>query len=178
MKWPHAAPNYRDSISERLTSVTMSMLGERAGRPSDELLRRSLRNHAFVLPGPEEADLPTEVANTLHWVGKASRLLSDLAEPAVGRMVLDSLKLRLDGTAAAAETVQRKRRTLVNAVHYAVDLGEFKENLITAVRWRRPKVSKDVDSRVVANPDQVRALLHAVSYVGGYGRARGSPLAS
>ncbi|SDJ78022.1 tyrosine-type recombinase/integrase [Streptomyces indicus] len=176
MKWPHAAPNYRDSISESLTSVTMAMLSERAGRPSDKLLRHSLRNYAFVLPGPEDADLPTEVANAFHWVAKASRPLSDLAEPAVGRMVLDSLKLRLDGSAAAAETVQRKRRTLVNAVHYAVDLGEFKENPITAVRWKRPKVSKAVDPRVVANPEQVRALLHAVSYVGGYRRARGRRL--
>lgn len=41
----------------------------------------------------------------------------------MARAVLDSLKLKLDGTAAAAETVRRKRRTLVNAANYAVDLG-------------------------------------------------------
>ncbi|MFJ4581400.1 tyrosine-type recombinase/integrase [Streptomyces echinatus] len=176
MKWPHAAPNTRDGINESLTAVTVALLDDRPGRPAEDLLRKALRNWAFVLPGPDDRELPTEIANTLHWVAKASRPLSDLADAVVGRAVLDSLKLKLDGTAAAAETVRRKRRTLVNAMHYAVDLGEFKENPITAVRWKKPKVVKEVDPRVVANPEQARALLTAVSYVGGYGRARGRRL--
>jgi integrase len=176
MKWPHAAPNTRNGINESLTAVTVALLGDRPGRPSDDELRKALRNWAFVLPGPEGRDLPTEVANTLHWVAKASRPLSDLGDPAIGRAVLDSLKLKLDGTAAAAETVRRKRRTLVNAMHYAVDLGEFKENPITAIRWKKPKVAGEVDPRVVANPEQARSLLAAVSYVGGYRRARGRRL--
>nr|WP_276204658.1 hypothetical protein [Streptomyces kanamyceticus] len=112
----------------------------------------------------------------LHWVAKASRSLADLADPAVARQVLYSLKLKLDGTAAAAETVRRKRRTLVNAANYAVDLGELQENPITAVRWQKPKVSNQVDPRVVANPEQARNLLTAVSYIGGYRRARGRRL--
>ncbi|WP_405572815.1 site-specific integrase [Streptomyces sp. NBC_01167] len=176
MKWPHAAPNTRDGINESLMSVTMAMLDHRSGRPSDDLLRKALRNWAFVLPGPHERELPTEIGNVLHWVEKASRPLSDLADPVIGRTVLDSLKLKLDGTAAAAETVRRKRRTLVNAVHYAVDLGEFPENPLASVRWQKPKVSSEVDPRVVANPEQARSLLHAVSYVGGYRRARGRRL--
>lgn len=176
MKWPHAAPNTRNGINEALTAVTMALLDERPGQPSEELIRRALRNGAFVLPGPDERELPTEMANTLHWVAKASRPLSDLGDAAIGRAVLDSLKLRLDGTAAAAETVRRKRRTLVNALHYAVDLGEFKENPITGIRWKKPNVAGEVDPRVVANPEQARSLLTAVSYVGGYGRARGRRL--
>ncbi|MFJ5558952.1 hypothetical protein ACIQCD_16445 [Streptomyces sp. NPDC093250] len=110
-----------------------------------------------------------EIANTLHWVAKALRRLSDLGDAAIGRAVLDSLKLKLDGTAAAAETVRRKLRTLVNALHYAMDLGEFVENPITGIRWKKPKVAGEVDPRVVANPTQARSLLTAVSYVGGYG---------
>ncbi|MFI8238556.1 tyrosine-type recombinase/integrase [Streptomyces sp. NPDC085866] len=176
MKWPHAAPNTRNGINESLTAVTMALLDDRPGRPSDDLLRKALRNWAFVLPGPDDRELPTEIANTLHWVAKASRPLSDLGDAAIGRAVLDSLKLKLDGTAAAAETVRRKRRTLVNALHYAVDLGEFKENPITAIRWKKPKVAGEVDPRVVANPEQARSLLTAVSYIGGYGRARGRRL--
>ncbi|MEV4947288.1 site-specific integrase, partial [Streptomyces sp. NPDC053755] len=151
-------------------------LADRPGRPSDDLLRKALRNWAFVLPGPGEREMPAEIANALHWVAKASRPLSDLSDPVIGRAVLDSLKLKLDGTAAAAETVRRKRRTLVNAMHYAVDLGEFPENPLAAVRWQKPKVSSEVDPRVVANPEQARSLLHAVSYVGGYRRARGRRL--
>ncbi|MET9981226.1 tyrosine-type recombinase/integrase [Streptomyces rochei] len=171
----HAAPNTRDGINEALTSVTLELLDERAGRPSDEVIRRALRNWAFVLPGPDDREVPNDVRNVLHWVSKASRP-ADLAEPATARAVLDSLKLKLDGTAAAAETVRRKRRTLVNAANYAVDLGELRENPITAVRWQKPKVSNQVDPRVVANPEQARNLLAAVSYVGGYRRARGRRL--
>ncbi|MGW6354593.1 tyrosine-type recombinase/integrase [Streptomyces sp. NPDC055092] len=176
MKWPHSAPNTRDAINESLTSVTLALLDERAGRPSDAALRRALRNWAFLLPGPDSRDVPDDVLNVLHWVAKASRPLADLADAAVARQVLDSLKLKLDGAAAAAETVRRKRRTLVNAANYAVDLGELQENPITAVRWQKPKVSNQVAPRVVANPEQARNLLTAVSYVGGYRRARGRRL--
>ncbi|MEU2299614.1 site-specific integrase [Streptomyces antibioticus] len=176
MKWPHAAPNTRDGINESLTSVTIALLGDRPGRPSAPLIRQALRNWAFVLPGPAEREAPTEIANTLHWIAKASRPLNDLADPVTAREVLDSFKVRLDGKGAAAETVRRKRRTFVNALHYAVDLGEFKENPLTAVRWQKPKVSSEVDPRVVVNPQQALSLLHAVSYVGGYRRARGRRL--
>ncbi|WP_062642078.1 tyrosine-type recombinase/integrase [Streptomyces maremycinicus] len=176
MKWPHTAPNTRSGINESLTAVTMALLDDRPGRPPEELIRKTLRNWGFVLPGPDDRDLPDDVASVLHWVSKASRPLADLGDAALARAVLDSLKLKLDGTAAAAETVRRKRRTLVNALHYAVDLGEFKENPITGIRWKKPKVAGEVDPRVVANPEQARSLLTAVSYVGGYGRARGRRL--
>ncbi|MGN9813797.1 tyrosine-type recombinase/integrase [Streptomyces sp. SD11] len=176
MKWPHAAPNTRDGINESLTSVTIALLDDRPGRPSALLIRQALRNWAFVLPGPAEREVPTEIANTLHWIAKASRPLNDLADPVTAREVLDSFKIRLDGKSAAAETVRRKRRTFVNALHYAVDLGEFRENPLTAVRWQKPKVSSEVDPRVVVNPQQALSLLHAVSYVGGYRRARGRRL--
>lgn len=176
MKWPHAAPNTRDGINESLTSVTIALLDDRPGRPSAPLIRQALRNWAFVLPGPTEREAPTEIANTLHWITKASRPLNDLADPVTAREVLDSFKVRLDGKSAAAETVRRKRRTFVNALHYAVDLGEFRENPLTAVRWQKPKVSSEVDPRVVVNPQQALSLLHAVSYVGGYRRARGRRL--
>ncbi|MFI5966175.1 tyrosine-type recombinase/integrase [Streptomyces asoensis] len=176
MKWPHAAPNTRSGINESLTAVTMALLDDRPGRPPEELIRKALRHWAFVLPGPDDRDLPDDVAIVLHWVSKASRPLSDFEDAALARAVLDSLKLKLDGTADAAETVRRKRRTLVNALHYAVDLGEFKENPISGIRWKKPKVAGEVDPRVVANPEQARSLVTAVSYVGGYGRARGRRL--
>ncbi|WP_419997782.1 tyrosine-type recombinase/integrase [Streptomyces boninensis] len=176
MKWPYAAPKSRDSMNESLTVVTMAMLDERSARPSDTAMRAALRNWAFVLPGPTDRELPVDIGNTLAWVSKASRPLSDLQDSALMRSLLDALKLKLDGTPAAAETVRRKRNVLVNALNYAVDLGEFKENPVAAVRWQRPKVAKEVDPRVVANPEQARSLLHAVSYVGGYKRAKGRRL--
>ncbi|GAA0662826.1 hypothetical protein GCM10009548_33050 [Streptomyces malaysiensis subsp. malaysiensis] len=102
--------------------------------------------------------------------------MADLAKPSEILAVLDTLKLKLDGSAAAAETVRRKKNTLVNALKYAVDLGEFKENPISAARWQKPKVVQTVDPRVVANPTQARSLLCAVSYVGKTRRSRGRHL--
>jgi hypothetical protein len=44
------------------------------------------------------------------------------------------------------------------------------------INWRITKTVKQVDPRVVANPTQARSLLCALSYVGGYRRARGRRL--
>lgn len=84
------------------------------------------------------------------------------------RSVLDSLKLTLSGAPAAAETVRRKRALLFNVLAYAVELGE---NPVTLVKWKLPKVTKEVDRRVVVNPQQAAELLGAV-----YRRARGRRL--
>ncbi|MFF5128197.1 tyrosine-type recombinase/integrase [Streptomyces syringium] len=176
MKWPHAAPNTRDGINEALTLVTMALLDECPGRPEDGLLREALRKWAFVLPTPGEREVPVAVGNALHWLGKASKPLADLGKPAVLLGVLDALKLKLDGTAAAPETVRRKKNTFVNALEYAKNLGEFTENPMTLVQWKRPRVVKQVDPRVVFNPRQAGRLLDATTYVGGFRRARGRRL--
>jgi integrase len=176
MKWPHAAPNTRDEINEGLTAVTKVLLLDKPGKPEAEILQRALRNWAFVLPGPDDREVPPVYAAALKWVQKASRPLADLKEPVVMREVLDSFKVKMDGGPAAGETVRRKRKTLVNAMEYAVDRGDFDDNPVKSVKWEKPKVVKEVDPRVVANPTQATSLLSAVSYVGGYERARGRRL--
>jgi integrase len=100
----------------------------------------------------------------------------DLNDPVVTRAVLDSLRFRLNGEPAAVETVRRKRKVLVNAVQYGIERGLFADNPVTRSRWRTPKAVVQVDPRVVVTPGQARALLDAVSYVGGYRRARGRRL--
>ncbi|MFI0086462.1 tyrosine-type recombinase/integrase [Streptomyces bobili] len=176
MKWPHAAPNSRDSANETMTLVTTQLLDDRPGRPADDVLRRALRGWAFVVQGADEEPPPVDIANALHWVAKASLPLVTLKNPADIRRVLDSLKLTLSGATAAAETVRRKRAVLFNALAYAVELGELPENPVTLVKWKPPTVTKEVDRRVVVNPRQAGELLAAVSYVGGYRRARGRRL--
>ncbi|MEC3997231.1 site-specific integrase [Actinacidiphila sp. DG2A-62] len=176
MKWPHAAPNYRDDINEALTAVTKALVPKRPDQPSDNALQRALRDWAFVLPGPAEREMPTGAAAAIDWVAMHSPALRDLEQPAVMRGVLDALKLKLDGTAASSETVKRKRKVLVNALNYAVELGEIKDNPVNAVSWQKPPRVIPVDPRVVANPKQARVLIDAVSYVGGYERARGRRL--
>jgi hypothetical protein len=39
--------------------------------------------------------------------------------------VLDAISVRLDGTAAGASTITRKRSVFANALKYAVELGEL-----------------------------------------------------
>jgi hypothetical protein len=67
MKWPHAAPNTRNGINEALTAVTIALLDERPGQPSEELIRRALRNWAFVFPGPDE-----RAGRNRRWPGKST----------------------------------------------------------------------------------------------------------
>ncbi|MEU5798434.1 tyrosine-type recombinase/integrase [Streptomyces sp. NPDC047813] len=173
MKWPDAAPNSRDSTNEALTEATMVLCEERPDRPEDAVLRGALRGWAFVVHEGDAPQPPTDVANALHWVGKASMPLTTLKDPATARRVLDRIRRKLDGTPASAETTRRKKRVLTNAVKYAVELGELEEDPFAAVQWTAPKVTETVDPEVVVNPRQARELLAAVSYIGGYKRARG-----
>ncbi|MCX5194385.1 site-specific integrase [Streptomyces sp. NBC_00249] len=66
--------------------------------------------------------------------------------------------------------------TLVNAVRYAIELGQLRADPLANISWRITETVQQVDPRVVVNPVQARNLLCAVSYVGGYGRARGRRL--
>ena len=176
MRWPQIAAKTRNETNDALCAITQAMLRDMRGRPSDDLLRRALRDWAFVVPRPESRGMPTDVRLALRWVAGASRPLTDLLYPAVMRAVLEALRLKQDGTVAAAETQRHKRMTLVNAVRYAIEQGGLRTDPMATVNWRIAKTVKQVDPRVVANPTQARCLLCAVSYVGSYRRARGRRL--
>ncbi|MHC3472403.1 hypothetical protein ACYF6T_27425 [Streptomyces sp. 7R007] len=176
MRWPQVAAKTRNETNDALCAITLTMLRDVRGRPSDELLRQALRNWAFVLPRPDLRTAPPDMRFALRWVARASRPLTDLMDPAVMRAVLQALRLKQDGTVAAAETQRHKRMTLVNAVRYAIEQGGLPDDPLANVNWRIAKIVKQVDPRVVANPAQARSLLHAVSYVGSYRRARGRRL--
>ncbi|QNP65298.1 hypothetical protein [Streptomyces genisteinicus] len=110
------AAKTRSETNDALCSITEAMLRKPRGRPDDELLRRALRNWAFVIPRPDTRTAPTEVRLALDWVARASPPLDDLLDPVVMRGVLQALRLKRDGRVAAAETQRRKRMTLVNVV--------------------------------------------------------------
>jgi integrase len=139
-------------------------------------VHRVLRSWAFVVPGPEAREIPPQDRLVLAWVAKASRPLIDLHDPAVARAVLEALSVKRDGMPAAPYTSGRKRRILVNALFYAMEQGELGSNPLDQVRWRVPKQARAVDPRVVINPLQAQNLLGALSYVGGFKRARGRRL--
>jgi hypothetical protein len=116
-------------------------------------------------PRPELRTAPRDV-----------RPLTDLMDPAVMRAVLQALRLKQDGTVAAAETQRHKRMTLVNAVRYGIEQGRFRSDPIANINCRIAKTVKQVDPRAVANPAQARSLLQAVSYGGSYRRTHGRRL--
>ncbi|MEV8312278.1 hypothetical protein AB0P36_34540 [Streptomyces flavidovirens] len=67
----------------------------------------------------------------LQCVAKSSRPLIDLHDPILARDVLESLRRKLDGGEAAVETMRRKRKVLVHALHYAIERGAS----WAATRW-------------------------------------------
>ena len=77
---------------------------------------------------------------------------------------------KLDGTAAAASTVGRKRAVLHNALEYAVERRLLSQNPLAALKTRRTRTVEVVDKRVVANPEQAARLLDGVRQQGRTGR--------
>ena len=161
MKWPHLAPNSRRNTARALTFGTLAMVSGSRGRPPEEDLRKALTTWTFNR-GSEGQEPSAEVALALTWLHRNMRAVGDLAQPAVARSVLDALTRRVDGTTAAAATVQRQRGVLVNLAEYAVERGLLIKNPFTALAWKAPRTVKGVDRRVVVNPGQARALLAAV----------------
>ena len=171
MKWPRAAATTRNSMTDALATVTAALVDDRPGQPEVMLLRRALRQYALV-PSSRTLPRPAEVAAALGWLERASLPLSELEKPRNVRLALDALTLRLDGTAAAATTIRRKRSVFYNVLGYAAELEELSANSLDRVKWKPPKVAEVVDRRVVVNPRQARELLTAVTYVGRPWRGR------
>jgi integrase len=171
MKWPHAAAKSRDSMSDALSTVLPALTKDRPGRPEADALRTALRKFA-LLPEDKRAVPPPELAPALRWLEGASLEMADLSETKTVRKALDALALRLDGQAAGANTIKRKRAVLHAVLEYAVELEELPSNPLHKVKWKPPKTTETVDPRVVVNPRQAQELLTAVSYVGTRNRGR------
>ncbi|GLX09428.1 tyrosine-type recombinase/integrase [Microbispora sp. NBRC 16548] len=171
MKWPFAAAKTRDSISDALSTVLPALTKDRPGRPDAETLRTALRKCALIPAGKRPEPSP-EMARAVRWLEGASLDLADLSETKTVRLALDALALRLDGQAASANTIRRKRAVLHAVLEYAVELEELPSNPLHKVKWKPPKTTETVDPRVVVNPRQAEELLTAVTYVGKRGRGR------
>ncbi|WP_020556723.1 tyrosine-type recombinase/integrase [Embleya scabrispora] len=175
MKWPNAAAKSRDSMTDALATALPALVADAKGRPDVKTLRRALR--LFLLPPTRrEIDRPREITKAVAWIEKASLPITALEDAKRVHGVLDALGLKLDGTAAGAETLRRKRSVLYNVLDYAVELEHLTVNPIDKVKRKRIKVAASVDRRAVANPTQARELLTAVTYVGGHKRAGGRRL--
>ena len=163
MKWPSLAAHSRASLADALATVTPALT--RPGgrdRPGSRELRTALYQHAFNPARPAEPG--SAAAQVLDWVQQASLPLGCLSEPAVLRTALEALTFRLDGSRAAANTIIRKRAVLHGALGYAAEAGLLPDNPLDSFAWRVPQSSAAaIDPAVVASPEQVSALLDAVS---------------
>lgn len=172
-KWPYASPNHRRSIAEALTDATEAMLGsDSPAYPNDEL-RRALRSWAFSARLRDGGEPPGELAAVVKWLEGATVPLAALTAPGAGaartRALLDRISRKQDGSPAAANTVNRKRMVIGNAMQYAVEMHLLPVSPVAGVKWTRPRTLKTVDPRVVVNPGQARRLLAAVRSIGPWG---------
>ena len=165
-KWPHAAPNHRKSIAEALTDATEAMLASEDVPYPVEEIRRALRTWAFSDRLRGVIEPPEDLTAVVRWLQTATLAVADLNRPGVGaarcRALLDRIGRRQDGTAAAANTANRKRAVLNNLMQYAVEASVLPANPLKAITWTRPRTLKTVDPRTVVNGDQARRLLAAV----------------
>lgn len=163
MKWPHASPRHRVSIAESLAQVTLTLLAPTRGAPSDEEIRRALYGWCFNKHRRESGPPPAELYRAAEWVRQNTIKLTDMNDPARIRKALDALGLLLDGTAAAATTVARKRAVFYGALQYGVELHRFVSHPMDHVQWTAPRSHTEVDRRSVVNPEQGLRLLAAVA---------------
>src|SRR5262249_18701163 len=108
-------------------------------------------------------------AAALAWMRSHSLNVTMLDEPdrrsALIRRALDALAVTIDGQAAAATTIARKRAVFYGVLKYAVELDILPVNPISKVSWKAPEVAEEIDRRVVARAAQVRQLLAAVTSI-------------
>jgi hypothetical protein len=130
--------------------VTPALTRDTPRRPPAAVLRAALYACAF---NPASATVPDPAAAAaLAWAERASLPVTRLADPAVLRVALDALTVRLDGHRAAANTIARKRAVLHNALGYAVETGLLDANPASQVSWRAPKATGTVNPQTVASP--------------------------
>jgi integrase len=161
MKWVRAAAKSRASNADAMASITMAMLASDRGRPETKLLCKAMTGWAFNLKR-REAEKGTDIENALRWLAKNTLPVSRLDDAALTRKVLDELAVKMDGKAAAANTVSRKRAVFYNSLESAIESKLLDRNRIPDIKWTAPKEVKAIDKRVVVNPGQARRLLVAV----------------
>jgi integrase len=96
--------------------------------------------------------------------------ITDLNTPSVVRTALDALDLKQDGTAAAENTVNRKRTVFSNCLRYAVERELLTTLPLDKVDWNPPETDDEIDFRFVPGPKLAKALIDAVGEQGERGQ--------
>jgi integrase len=125
-------------------------------------IRRALYTWVFNKGRRDAGPPPDDLAPTVKWLAANTVKLTNLTDAGIVRKALDLLATRLDGKAAAATTVARKRAVFYGALRYAVELRLLDSHPMDHVQWAAPKSADEVDRRSVVNPKQAVTLLTAV----------------
>jgi integrase len=163
-KWPYASPNHRRGIAEALTDATEALLT--AEPPfSREMVREALR-WSYSARIRDNAEPPPHLAPVVRWLEISTITMASFTERGSGAMLARAMLARIsqtkDGAPAAANTANRKRMVLGNAMEYACETGVLPANPLKTVKWAKPRTLTTVDPRVVINSEQARRFLAAV----------------
>ncbi|MFI5654684.1 tyrosine-type recombinase/integrase [Streptomyces anulatus] len=167
-RWDRTPGTTRRTLADALATITPAFVEPELMSRAPRELRRALYSWAFN-KNAWEADPPEEWQAALDWLQRHSLPVSELEEPDVLRRGLDALCRKVDGTAAAAKTVKRKKAAVNEVFSTAVERGYFNTNPLTGLRWSAPAVADEVDPDCVPNPAQVARLLSAVKALPGRG---------
>lgn len=171
-KWPHASPNHRRGIAEALTDATEVLLTYECPYSRD-VLRAALR-WAYSDRIRDGANPPADLAFVVRWLEQHTVPLVAFDEKGDGakliRKALNRISQTKDGGTAAANTANRKRMVLNNAMEYAVEIDALADNPLKSVKWTKPRTLSTVDPRVVINTEQARRFLTAVRQQGERGK--------
>ncbi|WP_399927007.1 tyrosine-type recombinase/integrase [Streptomyces kanamyceticus] len=179
MKWPGASAKHRAGIADALATVTPRLVKDKRGAPAPKVLRAALYSWAFrfVLDAEgkwnrrmDVVEPPENIMAALDWIGRKSVDITDLNTPAVVRSALDALSLKMDGTPAADNTVNRKRTVFSNCLRYAVERELLMTLSLDRVDWTPPETDDEIDFRFVPGPKLARKLIEAVGAQGKRGR--------
>ncbi|MEV6903091.1 integrase [Amycolatopsis sp. NPDC051372] len=162
MKWSRAAAKSRAGNADALATATLALLASSRGKPEDKVLRRAMTGWAYNSHRRDTSN-PADIEAALMWLGSNTVKVSRLDDLTMLRRVLDQLALKMDGKAAAAKTVYRKRAVLFNALEFAVEKRLLLKNRLPEVKWTAPKRVRAIDTRVVVNTRQGPQLLAAVA---------------
>jgi hypothetical protein len=138
-RWPGAAANTRKSMLEALGTVTAALVDDRTHRPDFADLYRVLVRYALP-PSARAEDRPPDDARILRWLEAASVPLVALEDEDVAERALSAIALRLDGKAAAATVIRRKRAVFYNVLDMAAS-GKGRKltrNPLDTMRWKPP----------------------------------------
>ncbi|MEE1829698.1 tyrosine-type recombinase/integrase [Streptomyces sp. SP17KL33] len=167
-RWDRTPGNTRRTLADALATITPAFVEPGSAYREPRVLRRALYSWAFNKKAWRGQ--PCEEWRTaLDWLRRHSLPVSELEDPVVLRRGLDALCRKVDGTAAAATTVKRKKAAVNEVFVAARERGYFSHHPLNGLRWAAPEVADEVDPDCVPNPAQVARLLTAVRALPGRG---------